>query len=643
MQSAAWARGSRMADDKAGGEADDLGPPPSTEPAVALALSRPRGARRDEKLDAYLEEQTRFLRLQSEHLHDQRAQQEKHFRLRYFGDRLRIGLQLLAIGFGMILAVVIAAAVWQAHQDHGVTIEAFSVPPELAQRGLTGQVVASQLLDRLSELQAQTVTARPASSYANDWGSDIKVEIPETGVSIGELYRYLRAWLGSGTRISGEVVRTPTGFAVTARAGAAPGKTAEGPDQDLNKLVHSAAEAVYAQTQPYRHAVYLASAGRADEALAAYQRVASSGGPEDRPWAYAAWASLLEQQNRHREGAEKAEAALRLNPNLMPAVDSLMLADVALGHREQQLADSRMTQRVLDGGRAVGVDSKEVGMRRSLAQAAIDSGLGDLRGAIASLPTNGFDLEGQAAGFSPRMFNMDLLNGLHDVAGQSRLAAAGPEFQAVLQVNRLLSLEDWQSLITTIGPVPQAANSQNALPLAIAYAHLGRFEDAERLVGSTAPDCVPCLSARGKIAQLKGDWPAADGWFAEMARLTPSLPEANTAWGAMLLAKGDADGAIAKLGQAHKLGPRYADPLELWGEALMRKGDFANAARKFREADRYAPRWGRNHLLWGKALAKLGRPDEAKAQWRIARGLDLSLTERAELAMLLPAADRASD
>jgi len=92
------------------------------------------------------------------------------------------------------------------------------VPPDLAQRGMTGQVVASELLDGLASLQRKTVTARPASTYANDWGGDIKVEIPETGISIGELNRYLRQWLGSETRISGEVVRTPTGVAVTARA-----------------------------------------------------------------------------------------------------------------------------------------------------------------------------------------------------------------------------------------------------------------------------------------------------------------------------------------------------------------------------------------------------------------------------------------
>src|SRR6185437_7766083 len=167
----------------------------------------------------------------------------------------------------------------QAHADHGLAIEAFSVPPDLAQRGLTGQVVASEVLDRLAGLQADTdaVSQRPASTYSNDWGKDIKVEIPETGVSIGELDRTLREWLGSQVRITGEVIRTSAGVAVTARAGEAEGRRFEGPEGDIDRLVGQAAEAIYAETQPYRYAVYLYAHGRQDEALAIYQRLARQG------------------------------------------------------------------------------------------------------------------------------------------------------------------------------------------------------------------------------------------------------------------------------------------------------------------------------------------------------------------------------
>ena len=160
----------------------------------------------------------------------------------------------------------------------------------------------------------------------------------------------------------------------------------------------------------------------------------------------------------------------------------------------------------------------------------------------------------------------------------------------------------------------------------------GRQAEAEALVAQTPLDCDLCVDARAVIAARKGDWAAAERWIAALDRRTPSVPFAPTEWGKLLLDRGDVNGAIAKLKEANRRGPHFADPLELWGEALMKKGDYASAIAKFAEADKYTPRWGRNHLRWGQALAKLGKADEAKAQWRAAAGMDLSVADRAELA-----------
>ena len=93
------------------------------------------------------------------------------------------------------------------------------VPPDLAEHGLTGQVIASQIIDKLAKMQKATASARPADSYSNNWGNDIKVQIPDTGVSIGEFNRYLHQWLGNQTHITGDVVRAGDRLVVTARAG----------------------------------------------------------------------------------------------------------------------------------------------------------------------------------------------------------------------------------------------------------------------------------------------------------------------------------------------------------------------------------------------------------------------------------------
>ena len=92
------------------------------------------------------------------------------------------------------------------------------MPPDLAAKGMTGQVVAAKVLDELVALQAQTSSGRPAKSYSNSWGEHgIKLEIPETGISLNELDDWLREKLGHESRLSGELVHGDDGIALTAR------------------------------------------------------------------------------------------------------------------------------------------------------------------------------------------------------------------------------------------------------------------------------------------------------------------------------------------------------------------------------------------------------------------------------------------
>jgi tetratricopeptide (TPR) repeat protein len=164
-----------------------------------------------------------------------------------------------------------------------------------------------------------------------------------------------------------------------------------------------------------------------------------------------------------------------------------------------------------------------------------------------------------------------------------------------------------------------------------ALANTGRSADAEALIGKTPLDCDICLRVRGKIASSTRDWRSAEHWFEIVSRRTPSIPFADSEWGAMLLAKGDFDGAIAKFKIANEKGPHFADPLEMWGEALIAKNRSDLALAKFAEAAKYAPNWGRLHLKWGEALLWGGNRSSAKKQFDIAARLDLSANDKAAL------------
>ena len=619
--------------------------PISTAAAMAIGGRRQRaGARPDPKLDAFLDRQTLLTELQTEHLHEQRELMLSRLRLGRWKDRITLALQVMTAGVGVAIAAAVGVMAWQAHEDHGVSIAAFSVPPDFASRGLTGQVMAGELLDRLSDFQARTVTARPGSTYANDWGADIKVEIPETGVSIGELNRYLRQWLGSETRITGEVVRSARGIAVTARAGDAPGRRFEGPEADVDKLVGQAAEGVYAQTQPYRYAVYVASNGRTADASALFQRLIQSGAPEDRPWAYTGWSSILQEQGRHYEAIRMARAALALNPRMQAAYEIIGVSSDAIGDWSNGIDNPGKELALVRSGRALGVPPDQRAERiRFLEAVEAHYHSDDLAAARGLSAVETFDLEGRLAGYAPRHLRARALAEIHEVTAAEPLESGPPDtnsYQAIAIGAETLG--NWDAAARRLQQESKApglagdAQSTIVKPLlAAAYAHLGRLGEAKAMVAATPVNCYRCLVARAEIAGLERDWSAADRWWAELDRQNPDRPPTTAGHAASLLARGDPDGAITEARRLHGRVPNFADPLEIWGEALMKKGDLRAAADRFAEADAHAPRWGRNHLMWGEALMLVGRFAEGRAQFEAAKTMDLSIPDRAALDVLL--------
>ncbi len=440
------------------------------------------------------------------------------------------------------------------------------------------------------------------------------------------------------------MIRTATGIAVTARAGQAPGRRFEGAEAGVDGLVARAAEAVYAQTQPYRYAIYLASNGRQAEASALFERLTQSGAAEDRPWAYAGWASILQAEGRHYKAIRMGEAAIRLNPRLDSSYQTVGVSSDAVGRWNVGIDNPGKELALYQSGRAIGFLSDQTADRVPFLKAVQSFYRGDFLSAAGLLsPMLAFDLEGRSAGYAPRHLGARALAKLHETTGADRLVA-GPldtnSYQAIAAEAETLGnwLDVARRLELGSNDPGLAGDAQRTVVrplLAHAYAHLDRLEEARALVAPTPLDCYRCLLARGQIATRERNWAEADRWYGEVERQTPSRALAAADWISSLIARGDLDGAIAKAEASHKGAPRYADPLELWGEALMRKGDFAGAAARFGQADQLAPRWGRDHLEWGEALMLSGRYAAARGQFETANGLDLSRPDRAALDVFL--------
>ena len=632
---------------------DDSGDRGQAPSAGAAALNAALANPGDPDAREYLRAQTRLADLQADDLLREDKLRHWSLRVRHISDVLKLGFELAVAFIGAAVAVGLGVIVWQAAHADGLVIESFNVPQDLADKGLTGQVIASKLLDRLTVMQNSTDSTRAASSFANDWTNDIKVEIPDTGVSLGQIVRFLDGWLGHQMHLSGEVYETPAGVALTVRMDNEPGQTFEGNATDLNGVVAKAAEAVYARAQPYRYSVFLSDQGRFAESAAALSRLAAAGPREERAWADVGLAILT--SNRGDTGHARAYLAdgRQANPDL-PNLPAVLAVIASLeGHDEESFLAGISGYDALRGKGAREWSQDIIGASLESIESSMAWSKGDYAQAYAKnvfAPGSG--------GNEPIMSNSAALDiAMHDGSAARSAIAALDDLRSVpasadadsLRALWLMQQKDWRGAIAPLNASMAVARHReaaskgwlsakfylltNGLPqLAYADAMSGDFGKADAIFKTLPQDCDICMRYRGKTEAARRNWPAAAHWFALVSARSPDIPFADTDWGQMLLQKGDPEGAIAKFESANKKGPRFADPLEMWGEALIAKNRSDLALAKFAEASKYAPNWGRLHLKWGEALWWSGDHDGARKQFAIATALDLTPSEKSELA-----------
>jgi hypothetical protein len=607
--------------------------------AIALGLA---GASR-QRADAFLDDQRRMLHLQMEEMRAEEPYKLSHFRLRRFSDFAKAALEFSIGLIALALVGVGAASVWNAAHSDGMIIESFTVPPDMAARGLSGEVVAGQVEDKLNIIQASAGSASAQGwNVSGDRSDDIKVEIPETGISVGEAWRFMRRWLGHETMIGGEVYRTADGLAVRVRVGG-DGVTLTGPEAGLDALVQQAAEHVEAVMQPARYGAWLQNLNppRLAEAQAILERTA--GDPAQSGYQRsAAWNNLGLQYARSKNDTRTEIVILRRSLGLQSgspiAMSNLAGAELDMGHAETALGLERMASQEMDRRQGEYVADAVAGISALLRQTAAAL-TGDFGDAVKQ-----FQIRADQISPNSRKDRLQRLVAEHLARQHDGDAVA----RAVAGLRIAAALADWRAVIATEAAVEKAvaaappgfgdmpltiANQLHPLQ-ALAKAKTGDVAGAESLIAAAPGDCYDCTRIRGLIASEARQWGPADYWFARAAAQAPSIPFAHENWGRSLLAHGKPDDAIAKFTLSNKKGPHFADALEGWGEALMAKNQSHLALAKFAEAERYAPNWGRLHLKWGEGLSYAGKKDDAKAQFARAAALDLAPDEKAELAQV---------
>ncbi len=599
--------GRLLGDEEAGAEVPATDAANSEALAATLALAQsghdPDVARAAER---FLNAQTRLLAVQTDqsqaegglrlsHLHGQSAEGK----LRRAGQRIRVAMQLLVAMLAAVIGAFILVMVTDAFASKAVVVDKFATPASLSGRGLTGDVVASALLDELKKLQAATRSSTSGLTTVSAWASDITIDVPETGVSIGEVDRLLHARFGHDLHVGGDLLQTENGLRLTVRGDGFLARSFDG--VDLGHLAAEAADYVYGRSQPLQYAVYLADSGRDADALAFLPGAFSRAGTDDERAKLAnEWGDAFADLNRNAEAAEKYRLAMSLKAHDWPAWSNLLAVVVSLDGEE---AGWRESSAFL--AQAAAARGQERPKPRSLSNPAFLTW--DLPLALAGLLDNA-NGNGGAGSFStingPAIADLYAL--MHDPAQASRtLASSDPDDPftkaetAALAAYDALDRGDAQAAIAPMETYwrdwQNNSSMQSSYPdepcyLGLAYGLAGRTEEAATIFKRMGA-WSRCAAFEGDVLAHAGDRAGAARVWNEGLRVGPDLPMVSLHRGLDEFRRGDLAAAHRDLETASAKAPHFADPLKASGDLLMADHEPDAAVLKYDEALRYAPDW----------------------------------------------------
>jgi tetratricopeptide (TPR) repeat protein len=563
----------------------------------------------------FLRKQSQLLDIQVKHLeedHEARLHflrgQASEVDIRRFGLRLRVGFQLLLVLVAATIGLGIALMIYDGFQSRSVVVDTFAVPPSLEQKGLTGRVVAAGLLDVLSKIQVATRSSVAHPSVVSAWYNDVTIEVPEAGISFGQLERIIKSRFGHDQHIEGDVVLADKGgYALTIRGTGILSKTFTTTSGHLDELLMQAGEYVYGQSQPGLWAWYLGDVGRSAEAISFSQSAIPTANPVERPFILNAWGNAILTQaakDANQRALELYREAVRLDPTYLIPMYNIMQVLTNLGREEEVLPVGEQLLKAA-GGRPGRADE-------NLFQ-YWDTALWNLqalrRGFVADMESHGGlgSITESNGSEGLTVAQVDVL--LHDVeAARSQLLTtkydekSAPDRAGAALARGLLAAE--------VNDIAAAANEMNVM--------LEAFRDPVVAVSSTATICfalpvfdaagqrekvdavfaaignltyVDCTRFKGDILDARGDWTGAQQTYAAAVKLAPGLPAGYYSWGLALAKHDELDDAIAKFTAANRNGPYWADPLKAWGDVLMKQGKAKDALGKYDEALKYAPHW----------------------------------------------------
>ncbi len=571
----------------------------------------------------YLRDQRALVRLQVHHFEEERVLGIEALKRKRYFDHMRMSFQVFMALVATAIGLAAILMVWDAVHSRSVVIDEFEVSANAVGQVPNGRIISSGLLDVLTRIQVATRTSAERRSLSNAWTNDIAIEVPETGISIGQIENVLKTRFGHDQHISGDVVITEEGnLALTVRGPGILAKTFLDNRRNIDKLLTQAGEYIYGQSQPGLWANYLASNDRDDDAIQFAQHAYPTLSASEKPYVLNDWAIAIVDKGdpgASEKGLMLYRETLRLKPDFWTGYNNVMTTLTAMGDEEGTVRTGEQLMRVAGGrpGRAPEIEYQNYDQQVWDLTAWIASNIADMES------HGGIGTNASATG----VVNLNIAQyeaWRHDVdTAAVRIkttvvnSRSAPDISSSAMSKAVLAEEigdlkaaaaEWDNYAAAYkNPTVSILNPMYMCYAAPTYEKTGQSAKADAALDAPIKATgystfVDCYRFKGDVLELRGDWTGAQAWYAKAIKLAPSIPSGYYSYGMALFKHNDLTGALEQFRLANQKGPHWADPLKAWGDVLAKQGHRAEALDRYNEALKYAPNW--TQLKQARALAE---------------------------------------
>jgi tetratricopeptide (TPR) repeat protein len=536
----------------------------------------------------------------------------------------------------LVVVVVMAVACYREAYRQTLTIAAFDVPEKLAERGITGHVVAKVLFDELVK-RRDLVTTLEKGELKGAWAENRSdVAIPEAKFTLQSVFRYLRYMTGNEIAVDGEFILDANGEDVTMRvrvAGKAP-TIVKGKLANWEALTGELALGVLDVTQPAVVAAYLGIKAETPEDLVTLSKRLRRMTQQDPKLsgevmsvAYDAYGNALQRQGRIDEAVLAFDQAMALDPNNGVAVIS---AAAAQGSQRNYDASATLFQRAQTMQLP---ESVKRGALRSRLSSAVNSRdcdaaravLNDARQSQLYDPLRFADTE--ALIFADCDFEES-----RGVALLAKYVAMHPDNERYAAT--LARIQYWRPEkryreesvqiardAIAAGAVGGTLFSNQAFTLV----ELGRIEEAREIRARAPQSAAAALIATTnrrqpgldwfevRVLQQQKEYAKADEIMRRLIAETPLREPLFFRWvGQIKLAMNQYDEAIAAYNDGLKRSPKNCLLWQELGTVYATKGDVPSALATWEKGIAASPKCGLNYNEASRLLIKNNRAPEAK-------------------------------